>query len=97
MSYSILVLIPKMFGVNRNKIYQVFNLLQMGNISGIKFLPISNTLNYNKIIIYFDKLSFCERSNYIFKRLNKGQDVKIVYDKNIPSFWKVYLHKNKNI
>lgn len=82
--------IPRVFpNITDERVWTVFNELELGTISRIDMVPRETTNGefYQRVFIHFKEWSSDDSTNAIRQRLVDKQEIKIIYDD--PWYWKV--------
>jgi len=88
------ICIPRVHSsITQKYIYQVFEKLEIDGIHKIELFPTKKTAKDNedsfRVFIHFRQWGLSENAIYMRKRLIEGKDVKIIYDKLLPWYWKM--------
>jgi hypothetical protein len=73
--------------ISNDYIRSVFSKLKLGEIKRITDVPLKNDRDFKRIFIQVAWNPRDPSAEYIYDRICKGEDVKIVY--NQPWYWKV--------
>jgi hypothetical protein len=93
---SITLCIPRVFPkITQERIYDIFEQLDIGNIIGIDIVPSINQKGdmFNRVFIHFEQFFRNDNATMAAERLYAGNEIKVIYDD--PWFWKVSLYRKK--
>ena len=83
------ICIPKIEkNITNSQIKETFELYDMGKIKDV--IIIKCNFNYNKAFINYNEWFNSEKSNKVRDILDRGENIKIIYDKYSGWFWKCY-------
>ena len=88
--------IPRVFNnITKDKVYDVFTQLNLGQIHSIDIVEQTNKKKerVKRVFIHFSDWFMNNNAQIVFEKLMQGKEIKIVYDD--PWFWKVAVNKSK--
>ena len=84
------IFISRVFkSIKREKVYSVFNALQLGDI---EFIDLHLAKDFQHAYVYFKQWHTTDEAAAIKERFLAGEEIKIIYDE--PWFWKCKLNLN---
>jgi hypothetical protein len=88
------ICIPRVHSyITKKYIQEVFEKLEIDGIHKIELFPTKKSEKDNedsfRVFIHFKKWSSSDNAIYMRNRLIEGKDVKIIYDKLLPWYWKM--------
>ena len=90
--------IPRVFNnITKDKVYDVFTQLNLGQIQSIDIVEQTNKKKerVKRVFIHFSDWFMNTNAQIVFDKLMQGKEIKIVYDD--PWFWKVAVNKSKQV
>jgi hypothetical protein len=93
---DLVLFIPRVFtNISKEKIYNIFDNLNMGEIDKVDIVKKTdyNNKEFNKVFIHYKQWNDSENAETVRNKLLNGGEVKVIYDNFW--FWKVSAYKKQ--
>ncbi len=88
------ICIPRVeYNITKNKIYSVLNRYKFGKIKNVILIP-NHKKKCKVVYIYYNYMNDNDFVNSVKTKMLNGENIKIIYNKNEPWFWKLVMNKN---